>query len=601
MPSPPIKLNIGAKGLNADTSPFTLPPENWNEGLNLRIKDGSVQTVPKLEALNLQPVTLNPLSICYYPPDGATYLNNIVVGLNTQGKLESCFTTNASASNANPTVANIPFPVGISSTYNPRYGIDSFIFNGLHILNCKNTLPISYNANAQLVSYKTLPDWITTTRVDTTLQVTGISEGKIILSGSPSSSIFLNSYLSNSDTYKDQYRVTQIVGNEVYLEGTSNFAVGNKVWVAHPYFARGMTQYQGRLIAFNLYSPVNPSSTTDDQYSPIEIAWSQPITSLQSLNGVVWSAAATNSAGNDYLTESPGEVLSALELNEYLVAYKNDSVYIYSDQGTSGLVAKTLYKDDGILNNKCVVPINSQQHFVVGNKSIYIHQGGVDKRNISRGRIEEAFFNNLDRSNKGLTFLFHNIYEKEVWVCFRNNTVTSPSATTLQGAIGCNRAYCYNYITDTWYLRSLPFITDLKEMETYNSFYQIAAQPSTTGAPLYLSQIGKEQEEIAFIQFDNRDLGNSAMTKDISTAYPHTRTAIGLQLKLTNYNTTVDWTTVTDRYFSPTNLKYKVDFRETGRYVHLRLNARGATSIDTTVVNPTLAGLDIDVELQGRR
>ena len=124
------------------------------------------------------------------------------------------------------------------------------------------------------------------------------------------------------------------------------------VYQAFPFYARGMTQYNGRLVAYNLYldSPATPGV---EVVSPIELLWSQPISSLQSLNGVQWNSAPTNSAGNDYLTESPGEVLAALQLNEYLITYKSDSVYLYTDTGAPlYLVAKTLYTDDGIFKHK---------------------------------------------------------------------------------------------------------------------------------------------------------------------------------------------------------------------------------------------------------
>ena len=135
------------KGLNADTSPYSLPPEYWNKGINFRVKDGSLQTVPKSELYSDQPLRvqginiINPISISQYLPDGATYLNTIVVGLNPVGNLTIYQSSNKSAQSSTPFVVPYSFPEAITATYNQQYGIDNFIFNELSIVNTKTTIP----------------------------------------------------------------------------------------------------------------------------------------------------------------------------------------------------------------------------------------------------------------------------------------------------------------------------------------------------------------------------------------------------------------------------------------------------------------------------
>ena len=628
---PAQKINLGLKGLNADISPYSLPPENWNRGLNLRVKDGSIQAVPSAQLYTDQPVkaiglnALNPIKISQYVPDGAAYLNTIVVGLGATNQIGIYQSSNKSAQSATPFVAQYSLPTGVSATYNPQYSVDNFIFNELSIVNTKTSLPVYYNAYNPIGfnnTYKVLPDWATTGRtLVPNITVVSATATTVTFNASVQNIVYVNSYISPTTETggSAQTRVVSISGATVTVEDASNFTAAlalpspiNTLWQAFPYYARGMTQYNGRLIAFNLYLD-RPDAAGIEEVSPIELAWSQPITSLQSLNGVQWNSAANNSAGNDYLTESPGEVLAALQLNEYLITYKSDSVYLYQDTGAPNyLVAKTLYTDDGIFNTKTVVSINSQQHFVVGNKGIYLHQGGVEKKNISRGRIEESFYrgtDGVDLNYRGIAFCYHNILEKEVWICYRSKDVLTPNITA-GGIIGCNKAYCYNYLTDTWYQRSLDNVTDITDIDISGSTATVVAQPAVqyANAPSYLYQfipvtsdcVGTF-ENTAYIQFDDRDLGTASVVKSFNAVYPHTDCAIKYQLKLTNAHKIVDWSTVTQRYFNPDSGDYRLDYRETGRFVHMRILGAGLTAADAVITNPLFSNLDADVELRGRR
>lgn len=624
------KIGLGLKGLNADTSPFSLSPEYWNKGLNLRPKDSSVQAVPKSTALTIQPLvttnSINPISICQYIPDGATYLNNIVLGLKSDNTLAIRFTSNASATTPSPQVAELTFPAGITATYNTQYGIDNFNFNGLSIINTKTSIPAYYNANVAGTTYTILPDWITTTRNNAL-----VAGGQVICISSTATTVTFNAdvrtyfqvndYISpsNGEDGAPLIRVTAIdsSGTVVTIESNTKsatafwFVSNSPLYYAYPFYARGLSQFQGRLVAWNLY--LDRPGTNKDVYSPIQFAWSQPITNLQSLTNVGWSLSATNSAGFDYITETPGEVLAAEQLNEYLVVYKSDSVYVYQDTGAPFyLVAKQLYKDDGIFNTKTVVAINSQQHFVVGNKGIYIHQAGVEKKNLSRGRIEEAFYRGIDGVDynyRGIAFCYHNILEKEVWVCYRSANAVTPALTS-GGVIGCDRAYCYNYLTDTWYQRSLDNVTQIRDEDIGNTSFTVIAQPSQSfvSAPTMLNYFPIVTmtavgiyEPINYMQFDDRDITTASIVKNFSAVYPHTDNPIKYQLKLTNTHDFVDWSTIAQRYFNPDLGQYRLDYRETGRFAHMRVSAAGTDSITATITNPYFSNLDINVEQRGRR
>ena len=70
---------------------------------------------------------------------------------------------------------------------------------------------------------------------------------------------------------------------------------------------------------------------------------------------------------------------------------------------------------------------------------------------------------------------------------------------------------------------------------------------------------------------------------------------------MTNSHQFVNWDTVAQRYFNPNTGDYRLDYRETGRFTHMRILGAGTTATDTVITNPYFSNLDVDVEVRGRR
>ena len=605
---PTQKIKLGTKGFNADIPPYALPPDYFNDGQNMRFKDGSMQACVALQpftgySLQTSGISIQPIRNAQYTPFGTTYLNSVVVGLNPSNNLTTRYVEYG-------TTVEVPLATG-PQTYSNQYGIDNFIFNGISIVNTKTAQPMYFNANDTAFGsiYKVLPSWIMTTAILTPFTSVTVSGGVANFGSSITAYITLGCFVGGADSYGNPnaiYRVSNIAGNTVTLEGNPPNGVFSAVYVAYPYFARGMTSFENRLIAYNLYA-VLPSGISGDNFSPIELAWSNPITDIASLANVDWNVSATNSAGYDYVTQTPGEILAANVLGEYLMVYKNDSVYKFYDAGAPNyIIGQQIYNYDGAMNFRSVVSLGDTKHFVVGNRSIYLTQGGIDAQNISRGFVEEYFFKGptgIDTNYTGLNFCYHNIQEKEVWICYRSKTATAP---TTGGLAGCDRALCYQYITNSWYPRTLNNILDIADYQVGGSLYPVVCQPTTTSTfPTILSYFPYPAEFITGIfesecsaYWDQRDLGTAQVVKTTNAIYPHALEPLYVQMYFKNRIDPRD-STQPLRYFDP-SLTYKLDYRITGRYMYLAIIG-DATGTSGSSSNPYVCDIDLDTEPRGRR
>ena len=450
---PAQKISLGLKGLNEDLPPYTLPTDYFNSGVNMRVKDGSLQGVsmgillkdpnapvpPPLPGYDypLLPIwddtptapptnatlEVNPVSFTPYIPDGFDYINTIIVGVDQTGAGRVRFSTNHNSLSI-PGVVEIGVPSDLAFTYDHEYHVDNFVFNSIGIVNPKTQVPMYYNANlgaAGGTDMQPLPNWIKTNRTLTTpiiaMVVAGSAAGTtdILFATSGSDEFFqVGDFISRNggatagQTFTGSITgttltlgastITLTAGDNIYGAGvavgtivtsttggvyTVNISqtvpqtsmtsgspeyriigsstqsvtisgelipewsgwIGNSPYQQSPYFARYMTTFQGRLWAFNLK---RTQGANVPEYSVLEVAWSQPLSQLQSLTGIEWTAAATNSAGNDYLTETPGEVYCAVPLGEYLMVYKSDQVYKILNVGAPNYYeAQPLYTDDG--------------------------------------------------------------------------------------------------------------------------------------------------------------------------------------------------------------------------------------------------------------
>ena len=137
-------------------------------------------------------------------------------------------------------------------------------------------------------------------------------------------------------------------GSLAELPGWLNDSTGE------PLVPRIMRPFNNRLVAMNIFEE-HGAGTGDDVNLPIDFIWSSNITTLQSLTAAEWTASTTNTAGDAFLTDTPGKILDGGQLGEFFIAYKSDSVVRVRETGDTYVLAfESIFEDDGIYSARCL-------------------------------------------------------------------------------------------------------------------------------------------------------------------------------------------------------------------------------------------------------
>lgn len=199
---------------------------------------------------------------------------------------------------------------------------------------------------------------------------------------------------------------------------------------------RFMVAHRYHLFAFNISGP-------GGDY-PNQVKWSDAAAPGSVPSS--WTAAASNEAGDNTLSDTPGELISAANLRGSLMIYKNGSTHVCDYVGGSEIFAfRTLFTQSGALCRHAVTDVNGR-HFVVTDGDIVLTDG-QQVQSIAQNRRKRFLFNQLDQDNfENLFVVFHRA-KNEVWLCF-------PEA----GESRCTRAMIYDIANDAWGDRELPSV-----------------------------------------------------------------------------------------------------------------------------------------------
>ena len=157
-----------------------------------------------------------------------------------------------------------------------------------------------------------------------------------------------------------------------------------------------------------------------------------------------------NLSGRTSLTETGGSVVDAVPLNEQLVIYKEDAIYMCAYVGGQFVFQfRTQATSHGLWATNCAVDIGGR-HVCLGDGVVYLFDGHTP-RNILEGKDADNFFNQIDPVEYKKAFLTHNKSEEEVWICF-------PEI----GETWATKALIWNYKNDTWYYRTIPATSEIK-------------------------------------------------------------------------------------------------------------------------------------------
>lgn len=156
-----------------------------------------------------------------------------------------------------------------------------------------------------------------------------------------------------------------------------------------------------------------------------------------------WTPAATNEAGSATLSDTPGPIISGLNLRSSLAIYKQGSTHLADYIGGDEIFSfRTLFSQLGALSRHAVTDVNGS-HLVVTDGDIVLHDGQTP-RSIAQNRRKRFLFNQLDQDNFDNLFVTYWRRRNEVWICF-------PEA----GQTYASRAMVYDVANDAWGDREL--------------------------------------------------------------------------------------------------------------------------------------------------
>jgi hypothetical protein len=353
-----------------------------------------------------------------------------------------------------------------------------------------------------------------------------------------------------------------------------------------PLIARVLRPFNNRLVAMNIFEEHDQGgNTANDVFLPIDFLWSSHITTLQSLTAATWTASTTNTAGDNFLTETPGKILDGGQLGEFFIAYKSDSVIRVRETGDNFVLAfESIFEDDGIYSTRCFANIGGSQHLVVGNYGVYIHDGQSQRQDIAKDLFKDTMYLLVEPGEKERAFVFQQTRDKEVWFCLssKNNEVGGVRQ------LGCDLAFVYDYGSGKLHKRSLPGVVDVYETELNGQLEIFAAKPGDTNLQKLSSTALVSG---GFFERENDNLTDNNRIKQINRIHVNAKGSVNLAVVGTNnLNDSKIYSDVT---FDPATT-HKVDVRTSGRYMNLRVTMNGDT-------NPELTKLQFDLKLMGVR
>lgn len=153
---------------------------------------------------------------------------------------------------------------------------------------------------------------------------------------------------------------------------------------------------------------------------------------------------ATKEAGEFDVGDGQDPIIDLLGLKDSLIVYKESSTHAVDFIGGAFVLrSRKVFGMSGLLNKNCAVDVDSF-HFAVTGSDVVIHDGYTATSILDKS-ARRAFFQDIDVTNKGLTFCFVNPFLSEIFVAY-------PSI----GATSCDKALVYNFRDKTVTYRTLP-------------------------------------------------------------------------------------------------------------------------------------------------
>ena len=328
-----------------------------------------------------------------------------------------------------------------------------------------------------------------------------------------------------------------------------------------------------------------------------------------------WVAAATNDAGAATVGDEGDFIVDGLQLASAFIIYKEQSIWLVNYIGGNLVFSfKKLFSDSGILSRNAVAEFNNK-HFVVTQGDLIVHNG-VSKQSVATNSIRRELFDNIDSTNYGKTFVYHNKQKSEMWVCY-------PQI----GSTNCDKALIYNYVNNSFSFRDLPGIqhiasgivnpgsatvvwsgqsqswevystTDNWGERGYNPAHMSTLMAGTGDTKFYRADYGADFAGSNFtMTLERKGLtldGNTNTVKSVRKLTPKAKGTGAANIFVgSSMSPNGTYTYTAAQSFDP-NSQNKVDTRSTGKYIAVKFE-------QTTDKEFELNGYDLEYEVLGER
>ena len=355
------EIDFSAVGLITDVPTHSLPDGAWNDCLNLRCKDGSVQGVNTfIDDIILHDTDAvisggKAMAVTQFTPAGYNYLvlAFIVKGTDNLGHVVTYNTNTADWNDITNSTGFLPF------TFDDKYPPQIFVFNELLIVNpAVDAPPMFTDAGISSGSLNILPNW-------------------------PSDS------------------------------------------TPTPLVTRSLKPFGNRLMAMNIFEEHTSASSDDinlpvDILWSSHITGIGSLTDAEwaaSTTNTAGDAFAVETPGKILDGGQLGEFFIAYKTDSVIRVSETGDTYVLSFE--------SIFEDDGIYSSRCFASIGDAQHLVVGNYGVFIHDGQSQKTDIAKGIFQDAIFGLVKPAEKDRAFCFQQTRDKEVWFNFSSTTNTA--------------------------------------------------------------------------------------------------------------------------------------------------------------------------------
>jgi hypothetical protein len=298
------------------------------------------------------------------------------------------------------------------------------------------------------------------------------------------------------------------------------------------------------------------------------------------------------STAEEFTLSSTGTVQDMAELQGRMYIYTNNSIHSLEQTGSSVVPfsISTVTDSYGAQTIEAVQEYDGK-HIVVGSGDVYIfggHPGSI--KSIAALKVRNYLINNLNKAHEQKLFILRYQFKDEIWICYPKGTSTT-----------VNECLIWNYRLENWTIRRLqnnitsgdiaPYQNNPNERVPIFSYsteimYGDKSYTNVAGAA-YESYV--ERRRLAMSpEFDTETLASIAMKIEGSGA-SLTVNVLGTNIPGQDANPT---TGVSNTFV--VNDDYKIDIRESGRFINYKLSETGTNSW-------SLSGLEYEILKGGTR